>query len=971
MAVGFLILCSLQILVIPDISYSERSEQFDKQNTDFDQIEFVDFEGEKQILLENGIIEEVKEDNFRKTRKGKKNKFTDSYDGNDQQARGTGDQHGKTVGEGEEDDEGRSKSITLSEQSNVVPTTGAFTFSIPINVPEGINGLTPKISLDYSSDGPENGLAGAGWRIGGVSYIERNGPPQELLHETVGVDPDPKVFRRYPPTCSSNDSFYLDGVRLVSCDDRPGNEAWCPKGQSAYVTLQNNFEKLVYTPTIWTRYRKDGTKDIYGLDRGSTCTGPHQEKYARFRISSTISVEERNNSSIENRIRYSYLTGSGSDEDLIQRIDYGGDPVLSWGVVFYWEDRPNGEKWEDFSAATRITRRKRLEKIEVWDGISTLIRRYQLQYEQSSETGASRLIRVTEYGHDGATSLPPYVFKYSDPSSSAEKGWSSTNDPDWTLPSASELNVIKFGRLEYDDFWSHNPNRGVVLTDLNADGFPDILKHSGTIRYRDPGPPDETTPITRVYLNDQQGGWYRADGTNGNPNWEGYINNAFIPHFVNDAGIAGLRAFDFNGDRYSDFLYLDHDADDGYTAGLFIYNPEYRMYDRIVGQNLETFLPGYNWQTGIPPFSFTLDPYVNRFSESDAGTRIVDVNGDGLADVIVARSFDYEKFEVYLNTSRSFELQTVDWQIPVIPAGQPGEGTRAKFVLNDFDYGSLLFGLRLGDVNGDGLPDMVQAMEWFYNGPSGNCDNIVTTPLATRYNVFVNNGHGWEYDISWTNSLRSLGGLRFTTGFQRESCYSPGSFFNHDEGLHLIDVNSDGRADLSYAYCNEGSCYRDARLNNGHGWGPTSHDWKVPNDGTQTQEFVRGQVSQYGFHISADRALRFLDYDSDGDLDMMLNRTLHEAQQYYLRPNRAIFNQDLMEELTLPEGGTISITYQNIKQSSDHPDLIGNKVVVSEITRTSATTVSATYPWNWSGTTKYSYRGGATIILEISLVDFV
>ena len=59
---------------------------------------------------------------------------------------------------------------TPSNQS--VSSTGAFTYNIPIDLPQGINGSTPSVSINYSSQGG-NGIVGFGWGIAAGSSISR------------------------------------------------------------------------------------------------------------------------------------------------------------------------------------------------------------------------------------------------------------------------------------------------------------------------------------------------------------------------------------------------------------------------------------------------------------------------------------------------------------------------------------------------------------------------------------------------------------------------------------------------------------------------------------------------------------------------------------------------------------------------------------------------------------------------------
>lgn len=85
---------------------------------------------------------------------------------------------------------------------NVNPLGGA-SYSIPLELQPGVNGLNPSLSLVYSSNnGP--GIAGYGWQISGLSSITRG--PKSVFFDGVarGVELD------------TADRFYLDGQRLVN-----------------------------------------------------------------------------------------------------------------------------------------------------------------------------------------------------------------------------------------------------------------------------------------------------------------------------------------------------------------------------------------------------------------------------------------------------------------------------------------------------------------------------------------------------------------------------------------------------------------------------------------------------------------------------------------------------------------------------------------------------------------------------------
>lgn len=53
-----------------------------------------------------------------------------------------------------------------------VSGSGASTYSIPIGMPTGTNGVVPSITLEYNSQRGTD-LLGMGWGISGLSYISR------------------------------------------------------------------------------------------------------------------------------------------------------------------------------------------------------------------------------------------------------------------------------------------------------------------------------------------------------------------------------------------------------------------------------------------------------------------------------------------------------------------------------------------------------------------------------------------------------------------------------------------------------------------------------------------------------------------------------------------------------------------------------------------------------------------------------
>jgi len=83
----------------------------------------------------------------------------------------------------------------------VVSPTGAATYTIPIDVPAGINGMQPNISLVYNSQSG-NGVAGWGWNLSGTSAITKGAKTIFSDDAVSGID------------FSTKSDYYLDGNKL-------------------------------------------------------------------------------------------------------------------------------------------------------------------------------------------------------------------------------------------------------------------------------------------------------------------------------------------------------------------------------------------------------------------------------------------------------------------------------------------------------------------------------------------------------------------------------------------------------------------------------------------------------------------------------------------------------------------------------------------------------------------------------------
>ena len=91
--------------------------------------------------------------------------------------------------------------VGRTEASYGVTKDGAATYSIPIRATEGINGMTPRLSIAYAGSGTRS-ILGVGFALSGISYVT---PCRRTMAQDVNAA---------PVTLTAADRYCLDGARL-------------------------------------------------------------------------------------------------------------------------------------------------------------------------------------------------------------------------------------------------------------------------------------------------------------------------------------------------------------------------------------------------------------------------------------------------------------------------------------------------------------------------------------------------------------------------------------------------------------------------------------------------------------------------------------------------------------------------------------------------------------------------------------
>ncbi|WP_136667658.1 RHS repeat-associated core domain-containing protein [Flavobacterium sp. H122] len=261
-----------------------------------------------------------------------------------------------------------------------VSLTGAANYTVPIQVPPGINGIEPKLSLSYNSQGGV-GLAGYGWNVSGLSSITRI--PATKFHDGFND----------PVDLDSNDRFALDGQRLILETGTYGEAG------ATYVTENHSNVKIMTFPISGNPTRfyfkvlyPDGSYAIYDAENGGYNTN--------YKINTWVNPQGL-------KINYNYT--NSNNFLYISSIKYGIlDSSASINEVqFIYKTRNNAEQY--FQGGYEIIDGKILSEIKIL-GNNVGYKNYTLTHDII--TGYERLTKIQEKSGDGIKLLTPVEFVY-------------------------------------------------------------------------------------------------------------------------------------------------------------------------------------------------------------------------------------------------------------------------------------------------------------------------------------------------------------------------------------------------------------------------------------------------------------------------------------------------------------------------------------------------------------------------------
>lgn len=273
---------------------------------------------------------------------------------------------------------------------------GRAGYSVPIDVPPGIAGLQPAVSLEHES-GRREGLVGRGWTVAGQSVIERCA----LSNAQGGGTPQPiAAAGRTGAT-----AYCLDGQLLVEVARTPGT------GDGVeYRTEEETWVKVVARQVgetgpagfdVWTR---EGRLRRYGFTADSVDGFPHR----RWRLSQEA---DRSGNLIDTVYRTDCRDPQTCTEPAVSEIRYGGRADQSHDRLVRFVYDTTAPERVTYSRGERRADWRRLVRVETnVDG--AVVRDYRLDYRTKDDSSTLSAIRECVRDVAGDVCKPPTTLEH-------------------------------------------------------------------------------------------------------------------------------------------------------------------------------------------------------------------------------------------------------------------------------------------------------------------------------------------------------------------------------------------------------------------------------------------------------------------------------------------------------------------------------------------------------------------------------
>jgi RHS repeat-associated protein len=653
--------------------------------------------------------------------------------------------------------QGSASKLGFGESFSAQPSTGVAEFTLPFSLPAARGAAQPSLSLGYSS-GSSSDLAGVGWSVG-AAYIARQ------TDRGVPSYDDRAAWHPNQDRFAFNDGQELVPICTVGvapglvCDGKLSDEVmppWSAGYQYFRARVEGGFRRFFWSPDhlTWRVQEKsgltmelgmplDGTKNMNGVEMNpAPSKGPEIFRWYLVRQYDTYGSPNpaAGNPTPFNTVVYQYKQDPVEGQAYLTDI-YDTTPAVAANTTtvtrfahhtrLVWESRTDPS--ESYRSGWRTLETQRLQRVDVASkayttgesGARRMVRRYYLGYD--TKFHASLLTSVTVEGRCGATEtaasaetaeqlpsvtncprLPPLQFDYSHVNGFSTAGTSRQGD----LPGYEAFDE-RIQQIGGDPPHSVDEDQADYF-DVNADGLPDVMVSETGLYGNGFG----------VFFNSSKG-----------------IRNTFgAPVLISASGVAGEGPQDI---ELRDLNVLPLDLDSDGIVNLLHLNPGQTWYSVYTPRQLAT---GWNWDGRKVNPAGGKNP---KLTFGDGGlyggeTRVVDVNADGLVDIVVSAGTELQTFlslgrlpsgDGQFGSGQWASANTSTLSNDPIKTCLPAVGPGSLLHFSNGEY-------QFAEINGDGIPDIVRVYKgdirfWPGRGNgfwgTGKRDDCAAGTIAERY----------------------------------------------------------------------------------------------------------------------------------------------------------------------------------------------------------------------------------------------
>jgi RHS repeat-associated protein len=641
--------------------------------------------------------------------------------------------------------QGAGKIQGMGESFSTQLSTGVATYTIPFALPGARGHAQPSLALSYSSS-MGHGNAGVGWDIG-VPFIARQtdrGIPRYADPAAGGAfraDQDRFVFnggQELVPLCVVD-----AGLQCPAALPSEAMPTWSAGYMYFRARVEGSFMRFFWSPDhlTWRVQDKSGVSMELGVPgdepsyRGALETDASGARVFRWNLARQY--DANGGDAPVNVVQYRYLSdgGLGYLSDIYDTPAAAPPPYALGSYAHHTHLSYEGrtDPMTSFKRGFRTSSALRLRGVDVSSFALTpgskreMVRRYYLTYDQAWH--ASLLSSVQMEGRCTAPTLeddsqliaptncprlPAISLGYQHVQGFDAGGAAHASE----LPGYEAFDERVHTMAGSPD---HSINENLTdLFDINSDALPDVLVTA-------PG-----------FYNGSHGVFFnRATGF-----------DAVTRMAVN--GVLGANAGDISLDN-SNVVSTDVDGDSIVNLLHMPMVKEYSVYTPALAAG------AWSWQGRVISTAGQQSPKVN-FQQQRPSTRVMDVNGDGLVDIVYSSGTDIQTFfSLGRYPTADGQFGQAIWTGPAsaaitndpVTACLPWAGAPVR--LGDPD-------VRMGDMNGDGLPDIVRVRNGnvlYFPGRgnglfgTGELDDCPSGSFGAGREVRMANGPNWlDPDVS-------------------------------------------------------------------------------------------------------------------------------------------------------------------------------------------------------------------------------